>query len=525
MKIFSKEQVYKGDKLTAKKQKITSTELMERAGIQIFNWLHQRMQGAQVPIHAFCGIGNNGGDGLVVARHLITYGYNVKTYVVNCSDKRTKDFLVNYDLIKETTKKWPEMLNCEADFPEIGSDDIIIDAVFGIGLNRPPNDWVKGLFQHFKASKAFIVAIDMPSGLYSDKVPKDENGVVWANITLSFASPKLVFFLPETAKYTQQWEVLDIGLDEDYLMTTETEAELLGKNEMLQIYRPREKFSNKGDYGHALIIGGSYGKMGAVTLTSKAALSSGAGLVTAFVPKCGYTILQTAFPEAMAITDTDEKLISDIQFDAEPTSIGIGIGMGTDEKTIMAFNSFLKKNKRPLVIDADGINILSQQKDFLKLLPKNTILTPHPKELERLIGKWKDDFDKLKKVKEFSKTYNLIIVIKGSHTITVYQDKLYINSTGNPGLATAGTGDVLTGIITGLVSQGYDPMSAAMFGVYLHGKSADIAVEDFGYQSMIASHVIEYLGKAYIDLFAPPENQPPPPPPDEQEKKQKAKSK
>ncbi len=505
MKIFSKEQIYEGDKITAKKQNISSTELMERAGIQIFNWLHVRMQGAQVPIHVFCGIGNNGGDGLVVARHLITHGYNVKTYVVNCSDKRTKDFLINYDRIKETTKKWPEMLNCEADFPEIGADDIIIDAVFGIGLNRPADAWVKGLFQHFRTSKAFTLAIDMPSGLYADKVPKDENGVVWANHTLSFASPKLVFFLPQTAKYTQQWEILDIGLDPDYLFTTETEAELLGKNEMLQLYQPRDKFSHKGNFGHSLIIGGSYGKIGAVILSSKAALSSGAGLITAYVPKCGYSILQTSFPEAMVIADKDEEMLTDIQFDIEPSSIGIGIGMGTNEKTASAFETFLKKNKSHLVIDADGINLISKNEALLKFLPKQTILTPHPKELERLIGKWKDDFDKLKKVKEFSKAHELIIVLKGANTITVSNDKLYVNSTGNPALATAGTGDVLTGIITGLLSQGYEPLVATVFGVYLHGKSADIAVEDYGYQSLIASHVIEYLGKAYIDLFAPPE--------------------
>lgn len=505
MKIFSKEQIYKGDKITAKKQNISSTELMERAGIQIFNWFHTRMQGAQVPIRVFCGIGNNGGDGLVVARHLMMHGYNVKTYVINYSDKRTKDFLINYDRIKETTKKWPEMLNCEADFPEIGADDIIIDAVFGIGLNRPPNDWVKGLFQHFRASKAFVLSIDMPSGLYADKVPKDENAVVWANHTLSFASPKLVFFLPQTAKYTQQWEILDIGLDPEYLATTEAEAELFGKTDMLKIYEPRENFSNKGTYGHTLIIGGSYGKIGSVNLASRAALSSGAGLVTTFVPKCGYSILQTSFPEAMVITDENELLISNIQFDVEPTSIGIGIGMGTDDQTIKALKAFLKKNKKPLVVDADAINILSKENELLKLLPKETILTPHPKELERLIGKWKDDFDKLKKVKEFSKTHNVIVVIKGSNTITVYNDNLYVNSTGNPGLATGGTGDVLTGIITGLVSQGYEPLKAAVFGVYLHGRSADIAVEDYGYQSLIASHVIEYLGKAYLDLFVQPE--------------------
>ncbi|MCK7590414.1 NAD(P)H-hydrate dehydratase [Subsaxibacter sp. CAU 1640] len=508
MKIFSKEQIYIGDQTTAKKQNISSTELMERAGIQIFNWLHVRMQGAQVPIHVFCGIGNNGGDGLVVARHLITHGYNVKTYVVNCNDKRSKDFLINYDRIKETTKKWPEMLNCAEDYPDIGADDIIVDAVFGIGLNRPADDWVKGLFQHFRKSKAFTLAIDMPSGLYSDKVPKDENGVVWANYTLSFASPKLAFFLPDTAKYTQQWEILDIGLDPEYLYTTETEAELIGKNEMLQVYQPREKFSHKGDFGHSLIIGGSYGKIGAVTLSSKAALASGAGLVTAYVPKCGYTILQSTFPEAMVMTDKDENLITEIKFDLEPTSIGIGMGLGTSETTQLAFEKFLKANKSPLVIDADGINLLAKNKNLLKLLPKDAILTPHPKELERLIGKWKDDFDKLKKVKELSKEHQLVIVIKGSNTITVYQDKLYVNSTGNPGLATAGTGDVLTGIITGLLAQGYDQLSATVFGVYLHGKSADIAVEEFGYQSMIASNVIDYLGKAYIDLFARPDMPP-----------------
>ena len=524
MKIFSKYQIYEGDKITAKKQNISSTELMERAGMQIFNWIHLRMQGAQVPIHVFCGIGNNGGDGLVVARQLILHGYNVKTYVVNCSDKRSKDFLINYDRIKETTKKWPEMLNCEDDFPIIGADDIIIDAVFGIGLNRPADDWVKGLFQHFRKSKAYTLSIDIPSGLYADKVPKDENGVVWANYTLSFASPKLVFFLPDTAKYTEQWEVLDIGLDKEYLMTTKTDVELIGKNEMLLVYQPRERFSNKGNFGHTLIIGGSYGKIGAVTLSSRAALSSGAGLVTAFVPKCGYQILQTSFPEAMVITDNEQEMISDIQFEIEPNSIGIGIGLGTNDKTVKALESFLKKTKKNLVIDADGINIVSKKPEFLKLLPKQTVLTPHPKELERLIGKWKDDFDKLKKVKEFSKNHDTIVVIKGFNTITVYHDNLYVNATGNPGLATAGTGDVLTGLIAGLISQGYEPLSAAVFGVYLHGKSADIAVEDYGYQSLIASHVIDYVGKAYIDLFERDEDPKTQEHEKEEEKKQRTKN-
>ena len=508
MKLFSKEQIYAGDKLTAERQNISSTELMERAGTQIFNWMHRRMQGAQVPIHVFCGIGNNGGDGLVLARHLITHGYNVHTYVINYSDKRSKDFLINYDRIKNTTKKWPTLLKCTEDFPEIHQNDIIVDAVFGIGLNRPVDDWVKKLFQHFRATKAFTMSIDIPSGLYTDKPVEDPDAVVYAGFTLSFASPKLVFFLPETAKYTVQWEILDIGLDPEFLYTTATEAQLIGKHEVLPNYMPRDKFSHKGTFGHALIIGGSYGKIGAVTLAGRAALAAGAGLVSAYVPKCGYMTLQASFPEAMVITDSDEEKITTIDFDITPTVVGFGIGVGTNAKTVSAFEAFLKTNKVPLVIDADGLNILAKKKALLKLLPDLSILTPHPKELERLVGSWKDDFEKLKKAKAFAKKHKVILVLKGANTITIFNEQLFVNTTGNPGLATAGSGDVLTGIVTGLIAQGYHPSVAAIFGVYLHGKSADIAVQDFGYQSLIASHVIEYLGEAYIDLFKQPEQPP-----------------
>ncbi|MDN3493189.1 NAD(P)H-hydrate dehydratase [Winogradskyella bathintestinalis] len=503
MKLFSKEQIYEGDKLTTERQKISSTELMERAGTQIFNWMHTRMQGAQVPIHVFCGIGNNGGDGLVLTRHLITHGYNVVSYIINCSDKRSKDFLINYDRVKNVTKDWPQMKGCkeELDTIKIGADDIIVDAIFGIGLNRPPNDWVQSLFQKFRASKAFTLSIDIPSGLYTDEAVKDENAVVHAHFTLSFQSPKLVFFLPETAQFTKEWEVLDIGIDRDYLIETETVVELIAKREVLPLYKPRQKYSHKGNFGHVLIIGGSYGKIGATNLASRAALSSGAGLVSAYVPKCGYHSLQTAIPEIMVVTDENETNISSINFEIEPTVIGIGIGMGTSDSTAKTFESFLKSNKTPLVIDADALNLLSKKKTLLQLLPDLTILTPHPKELERLIGKWSDDFEKLKKAKDFSKKYNVIVVIKGSNTITVYHDKLYVNTTGNPGMATGGTGDVLTGVISGMLAQGYEPLTATIFGVYLHGKSADIALEDYGYQSLIASHIIENMGDAYMDLF------------------------
>ena len=508
MKIFSKAQIYEGDKLTTERQNIAHIDLMERAGTQIFNWIHMRMQGAQVPIHVFCGIGDNGGDGLVLARHLITHGYNVITYIVNCSDKRSQGFLSNYDRIKDVTKDWPKMLSCSGDFSEIVIEekDIIVDAVFGIGLNRPPNDWVQELFQRWRASKAFTLAVDIPSGLYTDKAVEDDNAVVHANYTLSFQSPKLVFFLPETAKYTIQWEVLDIGIDRDYLMHTNTEAELISKFEVLPLYIPREKFAHKGDFGHVLMVGGSYGKIGAINLASRAALSVGSGLVTAYIPECGYDSMQASLPEAMVIADGD-RFISNINFDIKPSVIGIGVGLGTADETAKAFEVFLKSNKTPLVIDADGINLLSKKKALLKLLPEQTILTPHPKELERIIGKWSNDFEKLDKVKVFSKKYKVIVLIKGANSITVFGDKLYVNTTGNPGMATAGTGDVLTGMISGLIAQGYEPLAATIFGVYLHGRSADISLEDYGYQSLIASHIIETIGEAYIDLFKQPEQQ------------------
>ena len=515
MKFFTAEQIYAADKFTIEKQQISSNDLMERAAIQIFNWLHLRMQGAQVKIHLFCGIGNNGGDGMALARHLKEHGYNIEVNVVNYSDKRSKDFLINLDRLKDR-KIWPHFMECDDEYPEIGRDDIIVDAIFGIGLNRSPDEWVANLMQYLNNSGAFILAVDIPSGVFMAKPVENQNAVVRANHVLSFQTPKLVFFLPETGVYSNQWEVLDIGLDPGFLMNTEAEFELIGKNEMLPIYIPREKFSHKGTYGHSLIIGGSYGKIGAVHLAAKACLNTGSGLVTAYVPKCGYLPLQTSLPEAMVITDSDENHISNIEYDLLPTVIGVGIGIGVEAETLNAFSKFLVKVKSPLVIDADGLNLLAKNKELLKKLPSKTVLTPHPKELERLLGKWKNDFDKLKKVKAFSKKYDVILVIKGAHTITIYDNKGYINSTGNPGMATAGSGDALTGIITGLIAQGYNLLKAVLFGVYLHGKAGDIAIENTGYQALTASKLIDTIGMAYIDLFKIPETQDPEAPDEDQ---------
>ena len=507
MKIFTASQIYEADKITIQKQQISSWQLMERAATEIFNWLHQRMQGAQVKIHLYCGIGNNGGDGLALARQLWEHGYNIEVNVVSYSDKRSQDFLANLNQLKDR-KIWPNFIQEESGYPEIGPDDIIIDAIFGIGLNREPDPWVRDLMSYLNESQAFIVSIDVPSGLYLDKALDNPEAVIRANYVLSIQAPKLVFFLPETGIYCEQWDVLDIGMDPEYLIKTDTECLLIGKNEVLQWYKARDRFTHKGTYGHALIIGGSYGKIGAVILSAKSSLVSGSGLVTAYVPRCGYTPLQSAAPEIMLITDEDETTIKNITYELQPTAVGLGIGMGTAKETEIALENFLNVYKGNLVIDADGLNILSQKRELLENLPPQTILTPHPGELKRLIGPWENDFDKLEKAKAFSKKYDCILVLKDAYTIVVYGGKCFVNSTGNPGMATAGSGDVLTGMITGLCAQGYEPLNAARMAIYLHGRAGDLAVSETGVYAMTASDLIRFTGKAFLDLFAKPKSSP-----------------
>lgn len=502
MKILSAKQMYEADKATESREGISPLDLMERASERVLYWIDNQLKGAQVPIHVFCGIGNNGGDGMALTRMLMDKGYQVESYIVNYSENRSKCFLINYGRLKDNYKVWPKKITDVEDFPVINPNELVVDAIFGIGLNRPLEGWLKQLVQYINNSKTFVVAIDVPSGLFIDDPTPDLEAVIKTNVTLTFQAPKLVFYLPQTGVFSQHTEILDIGLDQNYLQTTPTNAHLILKNEARLMYKPREKFTHKGTYGHALIAGGSYGKMGAVTLTLKACLRAGAGKVTAFIPKCGYDIIQTAVPEAMVLTDSESEKVTTFPNTEEFNAIGLGIGIGTDKSTAAGFETFLKTNKTPLLIDADALNLLAANKKLMKLLPKNSILTPHPGELERLVGKWKNDFEKLEKANALSKLIDGIVVIKGAHTITVYHDQLYVNTTGNPGMATAGSGDVLTGIITGLLAQNYDALTASVFGVYLHGLAGDLAARDRGVDALIAGDLIEYLGDGFLELFS-----------------------
>ncbi len=502
MKILSSKQFYEADAYTIKTQNIKSIDLMERASQQCFHWLDSNLKGSPVPIHIFCGIGNNGGDGLALGRMLIKHGYNVTVYIANFTDKRSPDFLINYNLIREVRDDWPILMTSDDDFPNVNNEDIIVDALFGIGLNRPPDGWLKKLIEYLNSTEAFILSIDIPSGLYPEKPVSHSEAIINSSFTLTFQNPKFAFFLAENNQYVPSFKVLDIGLDFNFIESLQPLAITFGRFEMQHLYKPRYKFDHKGDFGYSTIIGGSYGKIGAVYLATKAALKVGAGVMTVFVPKCGYSILQTSLPEAMVVTDVSEKIITNIQLENASNAIGIGPGIGKDLKTIQAFKNFLNNTKESkLVIDADALNILSENKKLLDLLPENTILTPHLGELKRLIGEWKNDYHKIELVKKFSKKHKVIVVVKGANTLIISNSDIYINTTGNPGMATAGSGDVLTGMITGLLSQKYNALDAAILGTYLHGSASDIAASYLGFEAVIASDIIDNIGKAYVALL------------------------
>lgn len=499
MNILSAKQVYKADQATMKSLSISSTELMERAGLACFKWIDRALQNNRHPVHVFCGMGNNGGDGLVISRLLAEKGIDVRTYLVNFSDKRSDDFLINLERLKELQTPVYEIID-EEDFPDVNDQDLIIDAIFGIGLTRTIKGFTGQLVQQLNASKADIISIDIPSGLFAERHLTEDSAVIRADQVLTFQVPKLAFLLPENQEYIKAWQLLDIGLDKNFIDTVSCDYKFVETDDIKKIFRKRKKFSHKGSYGHSLIIGGSYGKIGAVILASRAAIKSGSGLVSTYIPKCGYTAMQAANPEIMVEVD-DEKIVQFFNFKTIPNAIGIGPGLGTHLKTKKGFVEFYSKCNIPMVIDADGLNIIAEFKDLKILIPEGTVLTPHPKEFERLVGTWTDDYVKLELLKDFSVKYKCVVVLKGAHTAVSYQGKIWFNSSGNAALATAGSGDVLTGIITSLLAQGYGCLEASIMGVFIHGRTADLGIEsDESLESFIASDAIAFLANVFKEL-------------------------
>ncbi|MDO4228512.1 MAG: NAD(P)H-hydrate dehydratase [Capnocytophaga sp.] len=493
MKILFTEQIQQAYQQTIKTQRITRRKLMERASKEVFGWLQNNID-LDKKIIIFAGVGNNGSDGLAVARLLAKNKRNVEVFIVNFNENPTDDFLKSLGgVIRDKKVKINDLYTC-SQVPECLANCVVIDAVFGAGFNRYVPEWIQSIFQKINESASYIVSIDIPSGFYMDKVPLSDEIFIKPSIVLTFQMPRLIFLLPQTGKYIPKWEILDIGLDRTFLSNIDAEFQFVTSKEIQKIYSPRNRFSHKGTFGHALLVGGSYGKIGSMVLSSTAILRSGAGLLTALVPQCGYEILQTAVPEAMVITSAGKKFLSPTEISFTPSAIGIGVGMGTQPQTAsFLFALFERFAEIPFVIDADALNLIAQHPDKLNKLPKNAILTPHSKELERLIGAWKDDFDKIEKAKRFAKEYQVILILKDAYSITTDGEHCWVNSTGNVGMATAGSGDVLTGVITGLLSQGYNPLKASILGVFLHGQAGDKVAHKKGQENLIASDLCKEI--------------------------------
>ena len=499
MKILSPAQIYEADQATIKNFPISSTDLMEKAGSKCYEWIIKQFPDPSRHIHVCCGMGNNGGDGLVIARLLLEKGFQVQTYLICFSEKRSDDFKVNLTRLTEMKASIKEVRQGD-DFPVIHKEDLIIDAIFGIGLKRSPKGFTKDYIQHMNASGATLISIDIPSGLFAASQVQDKEAVVKSNYALSFQVPKLAFLLPDHQSYIKYWKILDIELDPAYLEKVESMHHFVDHKFITDFIKTRKRFSHKGTYGHSLLMGGSFGKVGAMILASKAALKAGSGLVSTYIPKCGYTAMQTSNPEVMVEVD-DEKYLQFFNVKTKPDAIGIGPGLGTHLKTKKGFVEFVMHCKIPMVIDADGLNIISEYDDLLKIIPKDSILTPHPKEFQRLVGSWTDDYEKIAKQIDLSSKLQCVVVLKGAYSSIACNGKLYFNSSGNPGLATAGSGDVLTGIITGLLAQGYTSLQAAILGVYIHGRSADIGIASTeSMESLTAMDCITYLGKVFKEF-------------------------
>lgn len=499
MKIFSASQIREIDSLTIREENIHSSDLMERASGQLFKWISSKFDRSHRFI-VLAGPGNNGGDGLALARMLSSNRYDAEVYFVRVSDRTSPDWKHNFERLKNETSIPFITLDSIENFPVTGNGDIIIDAIFGSGLTRPPDEIGAEVIERVNQSGCTVISVDIPSGLFCDDNSANTPGtIIRAGYTLSFQFPKLSFLFPDTAVFAGEWHILPIGLSSNAVMNTPTTYEYIEASSMFSLIRKRSKFDHKGIYGHGLLVAGSHGKMGAAVLGARAALRTGIGLLTCHIPGCGYEIVQISVPEAMARVDSNPTCITGVGEYGIFDAIGTGPGLGSDPATSRAFLELVDSCGKPLVIDADGINILGQFRDNIPRLPAGTIITPHVREFERLAGKADDGFSRLSLQVEFAVKHKCIVVLKGAYSsIATPEGKVFFNSTGNPGMATAGSGDVLTGMILALLSRGYQPADAAVLGVWLHGLAGDLAAADKGQESLTASDIIDNISHAFI---------------------------
>ncbi|MEX2428165.1 MAG: NAD(P)H-hydrate dehydratase [Bacteroidales bacterium] len=498
MKIFPADKVRIIDEYTIENEPVASIDLMERAASRLKDWF-VRYYRIYRRVVVLAGPGNNGGDALAMARMLADRQYRIECFLVNVSGKLSDDCSINLKRLEQQGLVGITSVSTTDDFPVINREDVVVEGLFGSGLTRPAEGIFRELIRHINSSVATVVAIDIPGGLFGeDNSENDPDAIVKADHTLTFQFPFLSFFFAENEQFTGRWSVLDIGLHPVIIEQTEARYTVTGRRQVAGLLPERGKFAHKGTFGHALAIAGSSGMMGAALLTGEAVLRSGAGLVTLHVPRSGFRVVQTAFPEAVVSIDESEDIFSEPPGLDKFTAIAAGPGIGTEEESRMGLRNLLERVQVPLVLDADALNMIAANPDMVSLIPKRSILTPHPLEFDRIAGKSADGWNRHKKQIDFSVSHGVIIVLKGAYTGISFPNGSYaFNTTGNPGMATGGSGDVLTGIIVSLLAQGMSPINAAITGVYIHGLAGDFSADRFGSESMIAGDIIRCLGEAF----------------------------
>ncbi len=500
MKILPVPLIREADAYTIAHEPVASTDLMERAGSACAAAIARMLQ-PDTPVVVVAGQGNNGGDGLVIARILHTLSIPVQTYVLKLQKQGSPDFEINLQRLAGTGLPVSFMANA-GDIPEFPRGSVVIDALFGSGLSRPVTGLAKELIDRMNRPGCMTIAIDIPSGLNADDYTDEAAGaVVRASHTLSLELPKLAMLMPSNFCFTGKWEVVPIGLDPGFIERAPSPWSLFRAADAAGIFKPRERVAHKGDFGHGLLVAGSREKGGAAIMAASAALRCGAGLLTVHVPGCLASAINVALPEAMLSIDKEEQIITSAPDISKYSALAAGPGIGIRQKTQTVLENLLDTAQVPLLLDADALNILAHQKSWLKQLPPGSVLTPHPREFERLAGDSSNEFDRLRKAIDFAMEYQCFVVLKSAFTAVISPNgQCSFNANGNAGLAKGGSGDTLTGIILGLLCRGYKPWNAARLGVYIHARAAEIAARTSGLDAILASDVTANTGLVFKEL-------------------------
>lgn len=502
MKIFTSAQIQELDKYTIDHEPVKSIDLMERAAKALTTAIMQEWT-ERTPVVVFAGPGNNGGDALAVARMLAAEKFSVSIYLFNIHNKLSENCEINKQRLIDGKKAHFTEINLNFDPPALKAGTLVVDGLFGTGLDKPLMGGFASLVKYINQSPARVVSLDVPSGLMcEDNSYNIRTNIIHADLTLTLQQKKLAMLMPDMQAFLGQVKVLDIRLSPDYIRNTEAPYRILEEAELRPRMRLRDDFAHKGTMGHALIIAGSYGMAGASVLATKACLRAGAGKVTVHTPKRNYNIMQISVPEAVLQMDHEETYFSESVESDEFDSLGIGPGLGHNESSAIALIGQIKRTSCPIVVDADALNILGNHQAWIQQLPQGIILTPHPGEFDRLAGTASNSsYERLMRARELAEHLSGYILLKGHYTALCLPDgHIVFNPTGNSGMATAGSGDVLTGILTGLLARGYKQADACMLGMYLHGLAGDLAVRETGKECLLASDIIRFMPQAFQRL-------------------------